>query len=189
MYHGKLQSLVWDAMLVPRLMGTNMAAGNQQKHLEFTLAISKPFFSLLNFHTLTFTLLLHVSWSDLKKKTRRIDVFMYVTCLEQQSFCHALRRNLKFKLLFFQNKERYPDENKQADGNLDFLICDEDKNPKLLLLWISVFYDVMWKPRIPKATTTIKLVIPLVTFFFLAKIQNPDNLFIREFVCARGLAC
>ena len=31
MYHGKLQSLVWDAMLVPRLMGTNMAAGNQQK--------------------------------------------------------------------------------------------------------------------------------------------------------------
>ena len=45
MYHGKLQSLVWDAMLVPSLMGTNMAARNQQKHLEFTLAISKPFFS------------------------------------------------------------------------------------------------------------------------------------------------
>ena len=50
MYHGKLQSLVWDATLVPRLMGTNMATGNQQKHLEFTLGISKPFFSLLNFH-------------------------------------------------------------------------------------------------------------------------------------------
>ena len=31
-------------MLVPRLRGTNMAAGNQQKHLEFTMAISKPFF-------------------------------------------------------------------------------------------------------------------------------------------------
>ena len=53
MYHGKLQGLVWDAMLVSRLRGTNMAAGNRQKHLEFTLAISKPFFSLLNFHTLT----------------------------------------------------------------------------------------------------------------------------------------
>ena len=51
--------------------------------------------------------------------------FMYVTCLEQQS----LRKNLKFKLLYFQNKECYPAENKQADGNLDFLICDEDKNP------------------------------------------------------------
>ena len=47
---------------------------------------------------------------------------MYVTCLERQSFCHALRRNLKFKLLYFQNKECYPAENKQADGNLDFLI-------------------------------------------------------------------
>ena len=67
----------------------------------------------------------------LKKNTRRIDVFMYVTCLEQQSFCHALRKNLKFKLLYFQNKECYPAENKQADGNLDFFICDEDKNPKL----------------------------------------------------------
>ena len=57
----------------------------------------------------------------------------YVTCLEQQSFCHALRKNLKFKLLYFQNKECYPAENKQADGNLDFLICDEDKNPILCL--------------------------------------------------------
>ena len=120
MYHGKLQSLVWDAMLVPRLMGTNIAAGNQQKHLAFTLAISKPFFSLLNFHTMTLTL--------------RIDVSMYVTCLEQQSFCHALHKNLKFKLLYFQNKECYPAENKQADGNFDFLICDEDKNPKLCLI-------------------------------------------------------
>ena len=57
----QLRRLSMDAMLVPRLMGTNMAAGNQQKHLEFTLAISKPFFSLLNIHTLTLTLLLHVS--------------------------------------------------------------------------------------------------------------------------------
>ena len=36
--------------------------------------------------------------------------------------------------LLIQNKERYPAENKQADGNLDFLICDEDKNPKLCLV-------------------------------------------------------
>ena len=64
-----------------------MAAGNQQKHLEFTLAISKPFFSLL---------------------------------------C----KNLKFKLLYFQNNECYPAENKQADGNIYFLLYDEDKNTK-----------------------------------------------------------
>ena len=65
---------------------------------------------------------------------------MYVTCLEQQSFCHALRKNLKFKLLYFQNKECYPAENKQADGNLDFLICDEDKNPKLCLVMNFSFF-------------------------------------------------
>ena len=59
---------------------------------------------------------------------------MYVTCLEEQSFCHALRKNLKFKLLYFQNKECYRAVNKQADGNLDFLICDEEKNPKLFLV-------------------------------------------------------
>ena len=36
-----------------------------------------------------------------QKNKRQIDVFMYVTCLEQQSFCHALRKNLEFKLLYF----------------------------------------------------------------------------------------
>ena len=30
---------------------TNMVAGNQWKHREFTLALSKYFFSLLNFKT------------------------------------------------------------------------------------------------------------------------------------------
>ena len=67
---------------------------------------------------------------------------MYVTCLEQQSFCHALRKNLKFKLLYFQNKERYPAENKQADGNLYFILCDEDKNPKLCLV---MNFSFLWR--------------------------------------------
>ena len=67
---------------------------------------------------------------------------MYVTCLEQQSFCHALRKNLKFKLLYFQNKECYPAENKQAHGNLYFLLCDEDKNPKLCLV---MNFSFLWR--------------------------------------------
>ena len=67
---------------------------------------------------------------------------MYVTCLEQQSFCHALRKNLKFKLLYFQNKECYPAENKQVDGNLYFLLCDEDKNPKLCLV---MNFSFLWR--------------------------------------------
>ena len=62
----------------------------------------------------------------------QIDVFMYVTCLEQQSFCHAVREKSKIQTaLFSKLKECYPAENKQADGNLCFLSCDEDKSPKL----------------------------------------------------------
>ena len=67
---------------------------------------------------------------------------MYVTCLEQQSFCHALCKNLKFKLLYFQNKECYPAEKKQADGNLYFLLCDEDKNQKLCLV---MNFSFLWR--------------------------------------------
>ena len=77
---------------------------------------------------------------------------MYVTCLEQQSFCHARRKNLKFKLLYFQNKECYPAENKQADGNLDFLICDEDKNPKLCLV---MNFSFLWRHVKTKNSTQI----------------------------------
>ena len=46
------------------------------------------------------------------------------------TFCHALRQNLKFKLLYLC----YPAENKQANGNLYFLLCDEEKRPKLCLV-------------------------------------------------------
>ena len=65
---------------------------------------------------------------------------MYVTRLEEQSFCHVLRKNLKFKLLYFQNKECYRAENKQADGNLDFLICDEEKTPKIVFSYEFQFF-------------------------------------------------
>ena len=89
------------------------------------------------------------------KNTRQVDVFMYVTCLEQQSFCHALRKNLTFKLLYFQNKECYPAENKQADGNLYFVLCDEDKNPKLCLVMNFSFLwrHVKTKNSVPQTTS------------------------------------
>ena len=38
-------------MLVSIRMGTNMAAGYYWKHLEFTLAMLRPFVSLLNLQT------------------------------------------------------------------------------------------------------------------------------------------
>ena len=76
------------------------------------------------------------------KKHKASRCFHVVTCLEQQSFCHALRKNLKFKLLYFENKECYPAENKQANGNLYFLLCDEDKNPKLCLV---MNFSFLWR--------------------------------------------
>ena len=57
-------------------------------------------------------------------------------------FCHAVRKNLKFKLLYFQNEECYPAENKQDDWNLYFLLCDEDKNPKLRIV---MNFSFLWR--------------------------------------------
>ena len=48
---------VWRRHDGARLKGSNMAAGNQWKHLEFTLALSKRFFSLLNLKTFSQALL------------------------------------------------------------------------------------------------------------------------------------
>ena len=77
---------------------------------------------------------------------------MYVTCLEQQSFCHALRKTLKFKLLYFQNKECYPAENKQTDRNIYFLLCDEDKIPKLRLV---MNFSFLWRHVKTKNTVNV----------------------------------
>ena len=48
-------------MLVPMYMGTNMAAGNRKKHLEFTFARRKVCFLLYTFENLEkyFFLYLH----------------------------------------------------------------------------------------------------------------------------------
>ena len=62
------------------LRDSNMAAGfrSQWKHLEFTLALSKRFFSLLNLKTFAWALL-SIGYSELEN-TRRIDIFVHVAC-------------------------------------------------------------------------------------------------------------
>ena len=45
-YHRKLKCLVWRSHVGARLRDSNMVAGNQWKHLEFTLAVSKHLSSL-----------------------------------------------------------------------------------------------------------------------------------------------
>ena len=52
MYHSILQRTVWRRHVGWLRLTSNMAAGYHWKHLEFTLATSKPFVSLLNLQTL-----------------------------------------------------------------------------------------------------------------------------------------
>ena len=61
-------------MLVSIRMSTNMAAGYHWKHLEFSLAMLKPFVSLLNLQTFADTLLL-THWLFRPKNHVR-DVFL-----------------------------------------------------------------------------------------------------------------
>ena len=46
------RDLYGDAMLVPILMGTNMAAGNQQKHLSLSFATKAQIYLSRNSQTL-----------------------------------------------------------------------------------------------------------------------------------------
>ena len=55
-----------------------MAAGNQWKHLEFTLALSKHLFSLLIQRTFP----QHIGYSELEI-IWRIDIFVHVTCYRE----------------------------------------------------------------------------------------------------------
>ena len=57
-----------------------MATRNQWKHLEFTLALSKRLFSLLNLKTFTYRYFSQqIGYSELEN-IRRIDIFVHVTC-------------------------------------------------------------------------------------------------------------
>ena len=78
-----------------------------------------------------------------------------------ESFCHAVRKNLKFKLLYFQNEECYPAENKQADWNLYFLLCDEDKNPKLRFV---MNFSFLWRHVKTKNWRIKQLKYPIVKY-------------------------
>ena len=52
--HRKLKCIVWRSHVGARLRDSNMVAGNQWKHLEFTLAVSKrlsPLFKHSNIGT------------------------------------------------------------------------------------------------------------------------------------------
>ena len=85
-----------------------MAAGNQWKHLEFTLAFLKRLFSLFNLKTFAQALL-----SSELENIRRIDTFVHETCYPKTmpmsaDICLKVTlpdkgKNLKFLILIFSD--------------------------------------------------------------------------------------
>ena len=83
-YHRKLKCLVWRSHVAARLRDSNMVAGNQWKHLEFTLADSKRLSSVKTFKHRHFSQRIgyfsqHMGYSELEN-IKRIDIFVHVTC-------------------------------------------------------------------------------------------------------------
>ena len=115
MYHGKLQSLVWDAMLVDTKHGGRKPAKPSGVHFGYFKAFLLP--AELSHTDIDVSITCQLIRP--KKKKHEANRCFHVRDMFRaaESFCHAVRKNLKFKLLYFQNEECYPAENKQADWN------------------------------------------------------------------------
>ena len=80
-----------------------------------------------------------------KKHTESMFSCTWQAC-EQTSLCHVLWKNLKFKLLYFQNKARYRAENMQADKVVSIRWCLHDTGATFIparvhpssLLWLCI---------------------------------------------------
>ena len=118
-------------MLVSIRMPTNMAAGY---HLEFSLAMLKPFVSLLNLQTFANPLLL-THWVFRPEKNG----VNHVMCFSEGIFMSRTLKNLKFKLLYFQNKARYRAENMQAAIFLTCILPDNIKTENSVYFLILLF--------------------------------------------------
>ena len=90
-----------------------MAAGNQWKHLGFTLALSKRLLSLLNLKTIALALL-STYWLLGTKKHKANRYFVYITCYQEtipMSSCTHCERNE----FYFENKAIYRAEDRPTD--------------------------------------------------------------------------
>ena len=137
----KLYCLVWRRHVGAPLRDSYMAAGNQWKHLEFTLALSTRFFALLNLKTSHIHFFQHIVYSELENITRN-DIFVHLTCYPETV---AMSRIVK-KLTLFSKQSSLPSWRKVSRYLFknDFL-ADEHENSKILII---IFSDVTWKPRI-----------------------------------------
>ena len=109
-----------------------MAAGNQWKHLEFTLALSKRFFSLLNLKTFAYALL-STYWLLRTRKLKANRYFRARNMLPRNNTDVTHCEKTEF---YFQNKAVYRAEDRPTDTSLNITFTDKGKNLKFL---ISVF--------------------------------------------------
>ena len=99
-FHAPLYSFVWRRHIGGQFWCTNMAAGNQQKHLEYTFSIKRLLFTreLAYVHKNTSTL-------EMVKlpKIKRNDFFQRdsIPILVSHALCVITR---KLKLLYFRNE-------------------------------------------------------------------------------------
>ena len=93
-------------MLETPVRDFNMAAGNQWKHLEFTLALLKRFFSLLNLKTFAYALLT-TYWLLRTRKCMSV----HVTCFPETM---PMLRIVKNRVLFL-NKAVYRAKHRPVD--------------------------------------------------------------------------
>ena len=87
-----------------------MATGNQWKRLEFTLALSKHLFSLLNLKTFHKHFSQNIGYSG-PENIRRIDIFVHVTCCPVTM---PMSRIVKKTVFCFQSKAVYRAEDRPA---------------------------------------------------------------------------
>ena len=101
-----------------------MAGGNQWKHLEFTLALSKRLFSLLNLKTLanalpsTYRLL----------RTRKHKANRYFLACNMSPGNNADVTHCEKNVFYFQNIAVYRAEDKPTDICLKMTLPDKGKN-------------------------------------------------------------
>ena len=93
-----------------------MAAGNQWKHLEFTLALSKCFFSHRHFSQHKgYSELENIRQIDIFVYIRRIDIFVHVICYPETMPTSRTSRIVENSVFYFQNKVGYQAEDRPAD--------------------------------------------------------------------------
>ena len=121
-FHAPLQSFVWRRHIGAPFQCTNMAAGNQQKNLEFIFYIKALSFFFQHTCAKTYLLILEMV---ILLKINRSDVFHRDSI---PIFVSRTLKTRKFKLLYFRNETCYGIGSLQKDLCFIYLQPSVNKN-------------------------------------------------------------